>query len=114
MTNQTKIASAAESYKQCPFCLEKDFDAVGLKIHLTAKHCDAFESLSVSLPVTRHFSQEKKQPAANVESSADKCANNIFDAEGEWPERCRPDIVARFKRQIIPAIQEAIASKGEV
>ena len=37
---------------RCPFCHDTDFDSVGLKIHLNAGHCDAFNQLSVSLPVT--------------------------------------------------------------
>lgn len=27
----------------CPFCGEQDFDAVGLKHHLRAGHCDQYE-----------------------------------------------------------------------
>lgn len=26
----------------CPFCNERDFDAIGLKNHLLSDHCDAF------------------------------------------------------------------------
>jgi hypothetical protein len=44
----------------CPFCKERDFDLVGLKIHLTNGHCEEFNSLSVSLPVTRRISPDTK------------------------------------------------------
>ena len=37
----------------CPFCSEGDFDAVGLKIHLTAGYCDAYNRVSVDVPKTR-------------------------------------------------------------
>ena len=30
--------------RACPFCHEADFDAVGLKVHLSSGHCDAYES----------------------------------------------------------------------
>ena len=36
----------------CPFCNEQDFDATGLKIHLTAGHCEAFNNTSVAVPRT--------------------------------------------------------------
>jgi hypothetical protein len=37
----------------CPWCKDKDFDEVGLKLHVINGHCDAFNALDVSLPVTR-------------------------------------------------------------
>ena len=30
-------------YIECPFCGEKDFDLIGLKIHLLRGWCDVFE-----------------------------------------------------------------------
>ena len=30
--------------RACPFCHEADFDAVGLKVHLSSGHCEAYES----------------------------------------------------------------------
>jgi hypothetical protein len=33
---------------ECPFCNEQDFDAVGLKLHLTAGHCDAYEGINLA------------------------------------------------------------------
>ena len=30
--------------RACPFCREADFDAVGLKVHLSSGHCEAYES----------------------------------------------------------------------
>lgn len=30
----------------CPFCGEADFDLIGLKIHLTRGHCEAYEELA--------------------------------------------------------------------
>lgn len=29
----------------CPFCLEDDFDEVGLKKHLLKGHCEAFNAI---------------------------------------------------------------------
>lgn len=29
----------------CPFCSEKDFDLIGLKLHLTHGDCEPFESI---------------------------------------------------------------------
>ena len=29
----------------CPFCKEADFDAMGLKLHLTRGWCDVFETI---------------------------------------------------------------------
>lgn len=40
----------------CPFCLETDFDLVGLKLHFTLGHCEIFNA--VVLP-----SQSKGQDA---------------------------------------------------
>lgn len=40
-------AVAGEDARQdiaCPFCREDDFDVVGLKLHLTAGHCDVFNA----------------------------------------------------------------------
>lgn len=31
----------------CPFCGDDDFDAVGLKVHLTAGYCARFNALEV-------------------------------------------------------------------
>lgn len=32
----------SESELTCPFCMEDDFDKIGLKKHLLAGYCDAF------------------------------------------------------------------------
>lgn len=37
----------------CPWCKDTDFDEVGLKLHIINGHCESFNALSVSLPVTR-------------------------------------------------------------
>lgn len=41
----------------CPWCKDINFDAVGLKLHIINGHCDEFNELSVSLPVTRQANQ---------------------------------------------------------
>jgi hypothetical protein len=37
----------------CPFCGEAEFDAVGLKIHLLAGHCNEFDAVPVD--ACEHF-----------------------------------------------------------
>ena len=32
--------------KRCPFCGEKDFDRLGLKIHFIRGYCDEYEKLT--------------------------------------------------------------------
>ena len=31
----------------CPFCNEKHFDSIGLKIHLTRGHCESFTNINL-------------------------------------------------------------------
>lgn len=38
------MTSPSDTYISCPFCLEENFDLIGLKHHLF-KHCDKFESI---------------------------------------------------------------------
>lgn len=49
-----------EQLQSCPFCHDTGFDEVGLKIHLTAGHCDPFTALSISLPKTTFVSPIKE------------------------------------------------------
>jgi hypothetical protein len=39
---------------ECPFCGEKDFDKVGLKIHLTRGHCEKYEEIDIFNPFDGH------------------------------------------------------------
>lgn len=53
--SQTESGGVVSStdWLACPWCKDTDFDDVGLKLHITSGHCDAFNNLSVALPVTR-------------------------------------------------------------
>ena len=51
------VVSSAD-WLACPWCKDPDFDAVGLKLHIINGHCDVFNELSVSLPVTRQANVE--------------------------------------------------------
>jgi hypothetical protein len=50
----------SDEYISCPFCGGKDFDEVGLKIHLTRGHCDVFEEVSTEIPTTMPITTEKE------------------------------------------------------
>ncbi len=41
----------------------------------------------------------------NIDELAEKLAGDIFDAEGEWPERLRPERVASWSRIIKKAVE---------
>jgi len=42
-----KMSDRAESELDCPFCMEDDFDAIGLKHHLLQGHCEQFNKVEV-------------------------------------------------------------------
>lgn len=54
------IFSAPRSGVTCPFCGGSDFDLIGLKNHLSADHCDAFNA-------TLTLEQESAQRRATKE-----------------------------------------------
>lgn len=52
------LESLSDGELRCPFCNERDFDDVGLKLHLIRGECAPFQKLDVSLPTTRRATQQ--------------------------------------------------------
>lgn len=46
-------------YKTCPFCGENDFDAIGLKLHLSCGNCERYNNV----PFLRSMFSSPPQPA---------------------------------------------------
>ena len=42
----------------CPFCGERDFDAIGLKIHLIRYWCDVYNALPTQHPILEKESHD--------------------------------------------------------
>ena len=48
----------------CPFCNETDFDAIGLKNHLTSGWCDVFEKIPA---IERRVREPAKEQGQQIE-----------------------------------------------
>jgi len=65
---------------QCPFCKERDFDEIGLKVHLLRGWCDQLDTLASSLP--------ERQAARRVDVERDppqKFRLTYYDIFGQRP-----------------------------
>lgn len=51
---------------ECPFCHEKDFDLVGLRLHLVQGHCDIYEEMPTVNPVRTQKLEAAKKKAGKV------------------------------------------------
>jgi len=63
--------------RACPFCHEADFDAVGLKVHLSSGHCEAYESTPSPARTVRLGSPH---PAATAREEAWKAMVELIAA----------------------------------
>lgn len=58
---KTAIPAPVEQLVKCPFCLEDDFDLIGLKNHFLKGHCDKFNETEAVRPIVRLPKRERKQ-----------------------------------------------------
>ena len=95
---------AEENLKPCPFCHDTDFDDVGLKIHLTTGHCEAFNELPIGVPITRHFPEP--QAVEGLEETIKECKKFIY----ELLTYNLPDDLHQKGMKVRTAIDQAIES----
>jgi len=58
--NSEAIPCRLDALVKCPFCLEDDFDLIGLKNHLLKGHCDVFNETE-AVKVIKMPSKKRKQ-----------------------------------------------------
>lgn len=55
---------------ECPFCNEDDFDAIGLKYHLT-HHCDAYDAVDISSVKSLFRGPQLKRKMSDIKTDLD-------------------------------------------